>query len=132
GTELVPSTTPVTGALTLGDINQDGVVNVKDISALMSALGDLSDYQAGTAVRSGSAWTASQLMNVADTNLDDVVDNRDIQGLITYLANGLSFPGGGSGGIHVVPEPASVVLLAIGGIALLIGGVRRNRRTLRQ
>ena len=122
--ELAPSATLPTGIMTLGDVNQDGVVNVKDVSALMSALADLSDYQNGTtSIRSGGAWTASQLIYTADVNRDDVVDNRDVQALVNYIANGLT---GGGGSLTAVPEPTSIVLGALGALALA-GVALRNR-----
>ena len=131
--ELVPSATLSSGILTLGDINQDGSVNVGDVSALMSALADLNGYEKGTATYSGTAtpirttggvWNASQLIYVADVNLDGVVDNRDIQSLINYIANGLT---GGGGSLTAVPEPTSFVLLGLGGVVCFAVGKCRRK-----
>jgi hypothetical protein len=131
--ELAPSATAPTGVLNLGDINQDGVVNVKDISALMSALVDLNGYAAGTAKYSGTStlirtsggvFLPSQLVYVADTNFDGVVDNRDLQGLISGIANGGTF---GGGGITAVPEPSGLALLSAGGFIFAMMRLRKAR-----
>jgi hypothetical protein len=92
-----------------GDINRDGHVNIADVSALEAALADVSKYQ------SDSMLTNSQLLAIADLTSDDLVTNADIQGLINYLANNASaLPAPGGGELTAVPEPASLVLLAIG------------------
>ena len=99
--ELIPSATLPTGILTLGDINQDGVVDVKDIYSLMSALSNLNGYLNGTADLGGTAtpirttggvFNQSQLIYLADVNFDDHVDNQDVQALINYVASGVLPP----------------------------------------
>ena len=142
--ELVPSATAVNPSdiLRLGDINQDGVVNVADISALMAALSDPTDYVKGTLkyagtstfVRGGASpgpdWSSdpSKLIRVADLNLDDSLTNTDIQSLISYIASGIT---GGRGGLTAVPEPGSIELLILGaipGIWIACKKVGRNRK----
>jgi hypothetical protein len=131
GFELEPSLTAAAGAMKYGDVNQDGVVNAADVSALMAALANLNAYKAGTATYAGTgnlirpttAWDNSQLIYVADTNYNDVVDNGDVQALISYIANG------GTGGLTAVPEPGSFVLMVLGAVpgAWLVGNQMRRR-----
>ena len=133
GFELEPSATAATGTMKYGDVNQDGVVNTADVSALMAALANLNAYKAGTAtfagtstlIRPTTAWDNSQLIYVADTNYNDVVDNGDVQALISYIANG------GTGGLTAVPEPGSFVLMALGAVpgVWLAGRSIRRRKT---
>ena len=101
-----------------GDVNRDGQVNVADIPAMMTALANLTAYQ------STSSLTNPQLLLVADLTGDNLVTNSDIQGLSNLLANG---GGSGSGSLTAVPEPASLVLLALGGAVALarIAGAKR-------
>jgi len=110
-----------------GDINRDTHVNVADISALETALADLNKYQSAPGPGSG-ALTNEQLLEIADLAPDNLVNNADLQGLIVYLANNagaLPAPGGGS--VTAVPEPSSLVLLAIG--LAMASTIRRIRRS---
>lgn len=86
-----------------GDINRDSIVDVADISAMMSALTDLSKYQ------TTSNLDSAQLLLVANLNNDNFVNNADIQGLINLLANNSS-----SGSLTAVPEPTSLMLVTLG------------------
>jgi T5SS/PEP-CTERM-associated repeat protein len=109
----------------LGDIDRDTHVNIADVSALESALVDLSTYQS-THGPGGGALSGGQMLQIADLTGDNLVNNLDLQGLINYLANNagaLPAPGGGS--ITAVPEPASLIL-AVTGLATLMG-LRRCR-----
>jgi hypothetical protein len=100
----------------IGDVNRDGKVTVADISALMTALADLSGYQPTNHL------SLQQLLDVADLNGDGKVNNADIQALISLVANNIaSGIGGGSGSDNsvrtAVPEPTSFALLLIGAVA---------------
>jgi hypothetical protein len=95
-----------TGVLTVtatlrGDINRDGHVDVADVSALMSALGDLDQYRSTYGLAD-----PQQFKLVADVNDDGQVNNFDLQALTVVLANS----GSGGGQLAAVPEPTSRVL----------------------
>jgi hypothetical protein len=97
-------------ALLPGDINLDHDVNAADISAMMAALANLSDYQ------SMNNLTAQQLLQIADLTGDSKVTNVDLQRLLVDLANSA---GTGGGSLTAVPEPASIALLAAGALILM-------------
>ncbi len=90
-----------------GDFNRDGQVTAADIPAMMQALTNLKTYQATYSL------TNAQLMEIGDLDGTGQVTNADLQALIDLLANG-----GGNGSLTVVPEPASIVLLGIGVMAI--------------
>lgn len=127
--EVVPALATV---LTMGDINQDGHVNVNDISALMSALSDLPDYQAGTKVRNANnttPWDVPDLLDIADIDGDGQVNNADVQALINLVAN----TNNGAGTLTAVPEPTSLILLACGLLTLAacrLSPLQSNRQTI--
>jgi hypothetical protein len=111
GAELVPTNTAPTGLVQYGDVNHDGHVNSADLLALEAALKNVSSY-AGSDL--------SKAIYAADYNYDDVIDNFDLQFLINTLKAG--------GGSTAIPEPGSMVLLALGGLALASAPSRRRRR----
>ena len=98
-----------------GDINLDGQVTVADIADLMAALANLSGYQ------SAEGLSEQQLSEIADVNGDGVINNLDIQALISLVANN----GAGGSSLAAVPEPASFVLLGFGAMAFAFR--RRSR-----
>ncbi|HZZ29220.1 MAG TPA: autotransporter-associated beta strand repeat-containing protein, partial [Pirellulales bacterium] len=121
-----PSFDPATGELTppnpgptflLGDVNGDGHYDAADIPAEELALINLSHYQNATGNPYGINLTTDEMDAVLDQNHDGVINNIDMQALINNLL-------AGQGSNSVVPEPASFVLLTIGGTLLLL----RKRR----
>jgi fibronectin-binding autotransporter adhesin len=108
----------------VGDVNQDGVRDVADVSAAMTGLSNIQAYQA---VLAGAhpGFTLSDTKFVLDVNVDGSPNNLDIQAEMVGLANGGSFsPGGGS--LTAVPEPSAFILLVIG--ATLIGFTKTPSR----
>jgi len=109
-----------TGEVTLvnlllpGDLNDDGRVDVADISAMMGALADLDGYELSHGL------SATDLLVVADLNGDNQVTSADIQGLINLLANSDTV---------AIPEPPSFALAAIGVLGLIISRRPSSRRS---
>jgi hypothetical protein len=103
----------------LGDFNLDGTVTTADVQAMLNALTDLTNY------KSLHGLPDSYLQDIGDINHDGVVDNKDVQALLDLLAAGGS--GSSSVGLTLVPEPQSIVLLAIGGLILLWAAMRKSR-----
>ena len=104
----------------LGDVNGDGHFNVADISAEMAALTNITALKNNYGP-SHLVLNTDELDAVLDQNHDGVINNLDIQAAITNLANT-----GGVGTLTAVPEPTSLVLLAVGGILVLAGARARK------
>src|SRR6185369_15042444 len=96
-----------------GDFDFNGVTDVSDIGAMMTALTDLPKYQADH-----GHMQSADLVALGDF-VDDhnSVDNLDLQGFINFLAN--AQPTGG-GGLSAVPEPSAWLLLLSGGLAAIL------------
>lgn len=101
---------PITPSFLKGDVDQNGVVNVADVSALMAALSDLTFY------KSNNGLTADTVKTVADIDNSMNVDNRDIQALIVQLANSIA-----PAQVQVVPEPNALALGIIAAALVYLG-----------
>ena len=113
---------------TVGDVNQDGVVNAADVSALMSGLTNIAGFQSARALTSpSSVFTASDAKFLLDVNGDGVDTNADVQAEISLIA---TIAAGGTGVTNPVPEPASFVLLALGGLTMAAMRFRSSKREL--
>jgi autotransporter-associated beta strand protein len=99
------------------DVNQDTHVNVADVSATMAGLTNVSGY-----ISAHPGFTLSDATFLLDVNGDGQATNTDVQAMIVLLANG------GGGSLSAVPEPASWLLLGLGGIALCGRGFCVHRR----
>jgi len=97
----------VTYARLAGDVNNDGIVNGQDIAVIASNW-----LQTGPGANDPSG----------DANFDGIVNGQDIAVIASHW---LQTVGSGSGGGASVPEPAAIVLAALGGLALLACRWRR-------
>jgi hypothetical protein len=90
-----------------GDLNQNGKLDSADILSMLQALTDEPAFAAAHGL------TTAQLAVIGDLDGDGKFTNLDIQPLLDILR---SQPGGGT--ISTVPEPASFILLALGGLGI--------------
>ncbi|HEY2826014.1 MAG TPA: dockerin type I domain-containing protein [Pirellulales bacterium] len=90
-----------------GDINGDGHFNMADITLMEQALANVSTL-------------SNVSTTVGDFNSDGLVTNADLQGMLTALKNG-------QGNTSTVPEPSSIALVSVAGIALMLIGKRGGR-----
>lgn len=104
--------------LLVGDFNQDNRRTVADVQAMMKALSDVHSYE------TQHNFDNAKWMTVADVNGDHVVNNLDLQALITLLANS-----GGQASLQMVPEPGSLLLWSLGGLGMVSWLRLRGRTT---
>lgn len=95
-----------------GDMNMDDHIDAKDIKAMMQALANEGSYADSFGVSS------EYLSLLGDMNGDGLFTNADLQYLLNFLKDG--------NGAESVPEPASVVLLAVGGLIAFAAKRRRD------
>jgi hypothetical protein len=101
-----------------GDFNRDGQVNAADIPAMLAALADLSAYQ------TSKNLSGPQLVLLGDIDGDGVVTNADLQALLTLLKSG-------GDSLAAVPEPGSMVLMALATPLLIASAGAISRRHIR-
>ncbi len=101
-----------TSSFLLGDTNNDGTVDTLDIDPFVLLLTDPAGY--------ATAFPGVDSLAVGDINMDTVVDTLDIDPFVALLTAG-SLTGGGA-----VPEPGSIVLLGLAGVAGIGFVVRRK------
>jgi Dockerin type I domain len=117
-TSNAPLTLTITGTVNLyapGDFNLDHHVDAADLTPMMLALTDPSEYETDNGV------SPTTLSEIGDVNGDGSITNADLQYLELELING-------QGNNWVVPEPASHTLLGIGGLFLFRCRRYRHRR----
>jgi len=83
-----------------GDFDLDGQVNAFDIPAMLAALPDLDGF------KTASSLSDADLLMIGDVNGDGIVSNADVQALLDLLHSG-------GGSVNAVPEPLSIVLMAL-------------------
>ena len=95
-----------------GDFNRDGHVNAVDIQTMLAALTDLNAY------KSTNSLNRAQLLSIGDIDLSGTLNNADVQALLNLLKSG-------GGSLAAVPEPASIVMMALA-LPLLAFAVTRR------
>ena len=91
----------LTGNSVPGDVNGDGIVNAQDIAVIASHW-----------LQTGTKFTVT-----GDANADGVVNAQDIGVIASHWLQAAAPRGGGLG--SPVPEPSTLILAALGGLALL-------------
>jgi hypothetical protein len=110
--ENVDATSILIRGTRIGDVNLDGVVNDDDVTIVSATYGQTT----------GATWA------LGDLTYDGAVNDDDIT-LLGALYDPSAPPLGGApaGGVAAVPEPASWLMLTLGGIGAGLFGWRRRR-----
>ncbi|MCC7407580.1 MAG: PEP-CTERM sorting domain-containing protein [Phycisphaeraceae bacterium] len=100
-----------------GDFNLDGLVNVQDINPFVAALGGAAGYKAYLATRmaaEGITAGVDEVYALVDPDGSGWVDVQDINPFVALLtANDVD------AGSLIIPEPAGLSLMALGGLVVL-------------
>ena len=104
---LASGTANVNVAWLQGDLNGDGKLTGADLSALMTALSDLSAYQTQRGISN------ADLLAIADIDRDNKITNADLPALIGLLTNAAA---GGGAGAESANTSASVATMPAGSI----------------
>jgi hypothetical protein len=99
-----------------GDFNRDGHVDAADILAMQQALTDLHGYE-----QTHGGLSDSQVSTMGDLNNDGKFTNADLQTFLIDLKSG-------GGSADPVPEPAALLLGAVGGVLLAASRLPRKKR----
>ena len=110
----LPALNAFASAKVRGDFNNDGKLNAADLTLMLGALTNLSNYQ------STYGLTNPDLLAIGDFNNDHVLNNADLQGMLSTLSSG-------AGSAAIVPEPASCWLAFLGGVILIVSGSLASR-----
>jgi hypothetical protein len=94
-----------------GDMNLDHQITAADLPLIEKALVDAPGYESLVGV------SAADLAIIGDADESGTFDNGDLQGLLNELIHGTSFVAGSAPPL-TVPEPASIVLLGLGVLAI--------------
>ncbi len=95
-----------------GDMNGDGAANFADIGGFVAVLSN-----GTTSYKNQNPWL--QVSYISDFNQDNAVNFADIGGFVAAL--------GGAPSPAAVPEPSTLALLCVGGVAIGAAAYRRRR-----
>jgi autotransporter-associated beta strand protein len=127
--ELLPSTNTV---LTRGDLTLNGAIAMDDLTKLEQVLTDVNSY------KTANGLNDADVLDLADVDRDGAMTNGDVQAEIYLLINGFlppipgPSPGSVPSGAASVPEPGSLLLMAIAALAVAESTRRRAKGVRRE